>query len=343
MKVLITGGAGYVGSVLTPYLLDRGHQVRIVDSGFFGLEHVDRRAELVTASILDFDRKWLGGIHAVIHLAGLSNDPMAAFSPSLNYMLNASGTAIVAQATKDAGISRFIFSSTCSVYGLDESGPLDEGHVANPPFPYAISKLMAERLLDCLTDQGFRPIVLRKGTIVGCSPRMRFDLVTNAMVKAAVVDNRIVVHNPALWRPLIDVEDVCEAYTCALCAPLDVAGVFNIAAHNYTLMEVASIVATTLVDFGVHAKIQVENRPDLRSYRVKTGKAASVLKFTAKKSMADTVREVATLVVARPVADLEHRRHYNIKQMQHLMAEGLLHKNGHAVASEREIAAATAG
>ncbi len=149
MRVLVTGGAGYVGSVLTRVLLDRGDRVRVVDCGFFGLDHVDSRAEVVPGSILNFAPEWLDSMDAVIHLAGLSNDPMAAFSPSLNYMLNAGGAAIVAQATKDAGIRRFIFSSTCSVYGLDESGPLDEEHATNPPFPYAISKLMAERLLTC--------------------------------------------------------------------------------------------------------------------------------------------------------------------------------------------------
>jgi len=343
MRVLITGGAGYVGSVLTPYLLDRGHQVRVVDSGFFGLDHLDSRAELIRGSILDFERKWLRDVEAVIHLAGLSNDPMAAFSPSLNYMLNAGGTAIVAQATKDAGIRRFVFSSTCSVYGMDESGPLSEDHPASPPFPYAISKLMAERLIECLTDQQFRPIVLRKGTVVGWSPRMRFDLVTNTMVKTAVLENKIVVHNPTLWRPLIDVEDVAEAYTCALFAPLEVAGVFNIAAHNHSLEELAGIVAASLADFGIFPTIQTQSRIDVRSYRVRTEKAAAILKFTAKKSMAETVRDVATRVVASRGADLDHRRYYNIRQMEHLMAEGLLHQNGHGLGSNRVIAAATIG
>src|SRR2546427_5808884 len=232
VKVLITGGAGYVGSVLTRVLIDRGHRVAVVDCGFFGLDHVDPRAEIIEGSILSFALQWLNGVYAVVHLAGLSNDPMAAFSPSLNYMLNAGGAAIVAQATKDAGIRRFVFSSTCSVYGRDESGPLNEEHATNPPFPYAISKLMAERLLDCLTDDRFRPIILRKGTVVGWSPRMRFDLVVNAMVKTALVQRKIVVHNPTLWRPLIDVEDACEAYVCALDAPLAVTGVFTISNPN---------------------------------------------------------------------------------------------------------------
>jgi len=267
---------------------------------------------------------------------------MAAFSPRLNYMLNAGGAAIVAQATRDAGISRFIFASTCSVYGMGEREALDEDHLASPSFPYAISKLMAERLLGCLTDDRFRPIVLRKGTVVGWSPRMRFDLVTNAMVKSAITEGRIVVHNPTLWRPLIDVEDVCEAYICALHAPLEVTGVFNIAAHNYTLRELASVVATTLADFGVVATIQTEYRADVRSYRVLTERASSVLKFTPKKTMETTVREIGAQVVGQNLADLEDRRYYNIRQMEHLMAEGLLHQNGHSLAPSQKAATTTA-
>src|SRR5258708_39916248 len=115
MKVLVTGGAGYVGSVLVRRLIDRGHVVRVVDCGFFGLDHVDPRAELISGNILDFDRDWLDGVEGVVHLAGLSNDPMGAFSPTLNYMINAGGAAIAAQSAQDAGVHRLVFCSTCSV------------------------------------------------------------------------------------------------------------------------------------------------------------------------------------------------------------------------------------
>src|SRR5690349_19326810 len=134
MKILVTGGAGYVGSAVVKRLLDHGHVVRVVDSGFFGLDHLDRRAELIAGNILDFDGRWLDGVDAVIHLAGLSNDPMAAFSPSLNYLINAGGAALVAHAAKDAGIRRFVFGSTCSVYGFDDAAPLTEEHPTSPPF-----------------------------------------------------------------------------------------------------------------------------------------------------------------------------------------------------------------
>jgi nucleoside-diphosphate-sugar epimerase len=342
MRVLVTGGAGYIGSVLTRVLLDRGFEVRVVDRGLFGLDHLDPRAELIAADILDFDKDWLDGVAAVIHLAGLSNDPMAAFSPSLNYLLNAAGAAIVAQATKDAGISRFIFSSTCSVYGIDDGEPLDEDHPTKPPFPYAISKLMAERLLACLTDEQFRPIILRKGTVVGWSPRMRFDLVTNAMVKMALTDRTIVIHNPALWRPLIDVEDACGAYLRALEADPMVTGVFNIAARNYTLQELGASVAETLKKFGVNAVIQTEHRVDLRSYRVQTEKAARVLNFRPHKAMSATVHDIMTNLISHSIVHLDDPRYYNIRQMERLMARGLLHHNGSSISSPPALAASIA-
>src|SRR6202023_2305191 len=153
--------------------------------------------------------------------------------------------------SKDAGIRRFIFSSTCSVYGKDDSQVFTEERMTTPTFPYAISKLMAERLLECLTDERFRPIVLRKGTVVGWSPRMRFDLVTNTMVKTALTEGRIVIHNPDLWRPLIDVEDASGAYLSAIDADPAVTGVFNVATRNYRLAELGAIVADELNALGI--------------------------------------------------------------------------------------------
>jgi nucleoside-diphosphate-sugar epimerase len=324
VKVLVTGGAGFIGSVLIPMLLDDGHSVRVVDLGYFGLDHVDDRAELFPGDILDFDRKWLVGVDAVIHLAGLSNDPMAWFSPRLNYMLNAAGTGIVAQATKAAGISRLIFASTCSVYGTDDQEEVGEDRPANPPYPYAISKLMAERALLCLADDEFRPIIFRKGTVVGWSPRMRFDLVTNAMVKSAVTQHAIAIHNPELWRPLIDVEDVARAYLAALEAERSVGGVFNISTSNYRLLELAETVAAALADFGVEASLEVQHLQGLRSYRVRTDRAESVLGFRPLKTMATTVRDIMANLIANSVFHFEDARYYNIRQMQRLVADGVI-------------------
>jgi len=152
MRVLVTGGAGYIGSVLVPALLERGYEVRVVDTALFGTAHLPEAAEVVVGDILSFDDQWLDGVETVIHLAGISNDPMAELCPSVNYLVNAAGTAIVAQRAKKAGISRFVFASTCSVYGSTNGDELDEDHPASPCFPYAISKLMGERPLIDIKD-----------------------------------------------------------------------------------------------------------------------------------------------------------------------------------------------
>jgi nucleoside-diphosphate-sugar epimerase len=309
-------------------LLDQDHQVRVVDLGYFGLDHIDGRAELIPGDILDFDKDWLVGVEAVVHLAGLSNDPMAEFSPRLNYMLNAAGTGIVAQATKEAGIGRLIFASTCSVYGTDDQEAVDEDRPANPPYPYAISKLMAERALGCLADDDFRPIIFRKGTVVGWSPRMRFDLVTNAMVKSAVTQRTIVIHNPDLWRPLIDVEDVARAYLAALESDPSTTGVFNISTRNYGLLELGETVAATLADFGVEASLEIQSLQGLRSYRVLTDRAESAFGFRSAKTMATTVRDIMANLIANSLFHFDDPRYYNIRQLQRLVSEGVIRGDG---------------
>ena len=319
MRVLVTGGAGYVGSVLVPVLLDRGYRVRVVDCSMFGLAHVDPRAEVIAGDVLTFENFWLEDVDAVIHLAGLSNDPMAAFSPSLNYVLNAAGTAVVAHAAKEAGVARFILSSTCSVYGLNDASEIDEEHPAEPSFPYAVSKLMAERCLACLTDDGFRPIVLRKGTVVGWSPRMRFDLVTNAMIKSAFTEKVITVHNPSLWRPLIDVEDAARAYLRALDADLSVTGIFNIASENYTIGRLADEVASTLREFDIDVPLVINRREDLRSYRVSTSKAALILDFRPSISMRETVRRIVNNIMATSLSNFNDPLYHNVEQMKRVL------------------------
>jgi nucleoside-diphosphate-sugar epimerase len=324
MRILVTGGAGYIGSTLVPMLIERGYAVRVVDLGMFGTDHVPADAELIFGDVLEFDNAWLAEIDAVIHLAGLSNDPMAAFSPKLNYILNAGSAAIVAQATKEAGIHRFVFASTCSVYGLSDSSEAKEDAETLPSYPYGISKLMAERALTCLTDDDFRPIVLRKGTVVGWSPRMRFDLVTNTMIKTALTQKKISVNNPSLWRPLLDVTDAARAYVRALDADLSVTGIFNVAGENYTIGRLADVVASTLREFDVDVPLEIQHRQDVRSYRVSTEKALQVLDFRSSVSMRQTVRTVMGEIQKNEIVDLGDPRYHNIDQMKINLANGSL-------------------
>jgi nucleoside-diphosphate-sugar epimerase len=316
MRVLVTGGAGYIGSVLVPTLIERGYQVRVVDLGLFGTGHLPAEAEVIQADVVDFDQQWLKDVDAVIHLAGLSNDPMADFSPRLNYLYNAASAAIIAHAAKGAGISRFIFASTCSVYGLNDSTEVDEEHPVCPRFPYSVSKVMAERALLCLSDQDFRPIILRKGTVVGWSPRMRYDLAANVMVKTALTQKKIVVHNPSLWRPFVDVKDVAVAYVRALDAAPALTGIFNIAHDNFTIGRLADAVATTLKEYGIRVPVETERRQDLRSYRVSLRKAYDVLDFRTAISMEESVKIMLDHILSNEQADFDNPIYTNVEWLR---------------------------
>jgi len=322
MRVLVTGGAGYIGSILVPMLLERGYQVRVVDSGLFGLDHLPPQAEVVVGDILEFREEWLEGVEAVVHLAALSNDPMADFSPRLNYEVNAAGAALVAQMCRRRGISRFVMGSTCSVYGFTEQ-EVDEEWEARPSYPYAISKLMAERALQCLEGDGFWPIILRKGTVIGWSPRMRYDLVANTMVKTALTEGRIVVRNPRLWRPILDVRDAAAAYIRALEAPPQVSGVFNVALGNYTVAQIAQEVAEVLSERGIGVRIEHHDLPDVRNYRVSTRRAREVLGFQPSISLKDSVRGMLDKIQAGVNADFDNPRYYNIEWWRRVVEQGL--------------------
>ena len=321
MRVLVSGGAGYVGSVLVPTLIERGYEVRVLDLGLFGTDHVASEAELIQGDVINLDTAVLDGVDAVVHLAGLSNDPMADFSPRLNYLYNAAGAAIVAHAAKKAGINRIVFASTCSVYGFNDSEEVDEEHPVCTRFPYAVSKLMAERALMSLADEDFHPIILRKGTVVGWSPRMRYDLAANAMLKTALTENKIVVHNPSLWRPMIDVKDVAVAYVRALDADPALTGVFNIAHDNFTIGRLADAVASTLKRFGVTVPVETQRRSDLRSYRVSLRKAHELLDFRTAISMEESVEIMLERIRADEHADFDNPIYTNVEWLRLNMAK----------------------
>lgn len=329
MRILVTGGAGYLGSVLVPTLLARGYDVRVVDIGLFGVNHLPEDAEVILGDVLDFDEAWLDGVQAVIHLAGLSNDPMAEFSPRLNYLLNSASPAIVATAAKKAGIKRFIFASTCSVYGLSDSREMGEDDPVSPCPPYPVSKLMAERALLCLTDDTFLPIILRKGTVVGWSSRMRYDLVVNTMVKTAITQGKIVVYTPSQWRPIIDVRDVATAYVRALDSDPTTTGIFNIAYDNYTIGRLADEVAATLQEHGITAPLDILNRQDQRSYRVSMKKAYSHLDFRASIPPAQSA--TAVFENLHDPASLDDPLNLNVEWMKRHLIDGRLEVNGFGI------------
>ncbi len=321
MRVLITGGAGYIGSVLVRRLWDRDYDVRVVDSGFFGVEHLPPEVDLIIGDILEFSDEWLEGVDGVIHLAGLSNDPMADYNPSLNYKVNAAGSAIVTQVCKQAGVRRFVMGSTCSLYGAAGDREVDEDWPVKPSFPYGISKLMAERAVQCLADGSFQPIILRLGTVIGWSPRMRYDLVANTMIKTALTEGKITVHNPLLLRPVLDVSDAAHAYICTLEAGEDVQGTFNIAYDNYSIEQIADEVAGVLRERGRPIRVLKESRPDPRSYRVSTKRARDILGFTASVSIAESVSYMLDRIQEGTNADFDNPRYRNIDWMKMHLGE----------------------
>jgi nucleoside-diphosphate-sugar epimerase len=281
MKILIAGGAGYVGNVLIPRLLDRGYKVDVVDLFWFG-NNLPNQVGIIHKDIFHLSVEDLEPYDQVIFLAGLSNDPMAEFSPSKNFIFNAAAPAYLAYTAKKAKIKRYIYASSCSVYGYTEDELFDETRPVSSNYPYGISKLQGEQAAMQLADENFSVIALRKGTISGYSPRMRFDLIINTMFKNAVREHSITVNNPSIWRPILSIEDAATAYTRAIEANYKLSGIFNVASGNYTVGEVADLVRSAVEErLAIKVNLLIKHIQDFRNYKVSTAKASNVLSFHA--------------------------------------------------------------
>lgn len=301
MRILVAGGAGYVGSELVPTLVGRGYGVEVVDLCWFGCRLPDgvpvRRVDLFTLTADD-----LKGFDQVVFIAGLSNDPMAENDPAANFQYNGALPGYLAYQAKQAGVKRFVYASSCSIYGYLDSCLSTEDHAPNCQFPYGLSKYLGERA--CLQLQGpeFSVIALRKGTIGGHSARMRFDLIVNTMYRAAVTKGAITVDNPALWRPILDLRSAVSAYVRAIEAAPDLSGAFNVADENMTVGGVADEVAATVQaitgePIGLNIlqnKIHAEGRTlaALRNYKVDTSRAQQMLGWRPSYRVSDTVRRI---------------------------------------------------
>jgi nucleoside-diphosphate-sugar epimerase len=279
MKILVAGGAGYLGSVLIPKLLERGYKVDVVDLFWFG-NQLPRQAGVLNKDIFHLSVEDLEPYDEVIFLAGLSNDPMAEYSPSQNFIFNAAAPAYLGYIAKMAGVKRYIYASSCSVYGYTENKLYDETCLASSSYPYGISKLQGEQAVIQLIDKDFSVISLRKGTISGYSPRMRLDLIINTMFKSAMKDRTINVNNPSIWRPILSIDDAATAYIRAIEANQEISGIFNIASGNYTVGEVGDLVKSAVEErSSVRVNLAIKHVQDFRNYKVSTEKAANVLSF----------------------------------------------------------------
>ncbi len=310
-KILVGGGAGYIGSVLVPVLLEDGYDVTVVDFLWFG-NHLPKGVKIIQQDLFNLAKEQMEGFDVFIFLAGLSNDPMAEFSPSKNFIHNAALPAYLAYVAKQAGVRRYVYASSCSVYGYTEDNLYDEESPVTCGYPYGISKLQGERGVFQIQDDKFSVIALRQGTISGYSPRMRFDLIVNTMFKTAMTTGKIIINNPSIWRPICDLRDIVSGYVRSVQADLSVNGVFNIAAGNYTVGEVADLVKMQVEKLtGTKIHLEIKNIKDFRNYKVSTEKAEMTLGFRPVFSILDTVAELYEHKSL--YGDFENDNFYNIR------------------------------
>jgi nucleoside-diphosphate-sugar epimerase len=321
--ILVTGGAGYIGCVLTERLLDRGYRVRILDRLYWGhgpLSHVVDRVELVEADVRDMPASALDGVDGVIHLAGLSNDPTAEYDPEANWQMNAIATEALARNSLERDVERLVFASSCSLYDGLPPGMHDETADIEPRGAYATSKRYGEEALQALVGDGLCPVILRNGTVYGYSPRMRFDLVVNTFVKDALLRGALSLHGGGwMWRPLVDVRDVSDAMIAALEAPADLVRgeVFNVLHSNYQIRELAMLVAGSVQLLGRSVTLREEPAPRLtRDYECSNTKLASRLGFQPSRSVVEAITGILAAIDVEDRMMLSDPRYYNIRWLE---------------------------
>jgi nucleoside-diphosphate-sugar epimerase len=319
MKILIGGGAGYIGSRLIPELIALGHKITVVDLLWFG-NHLPKKVKVVRKDLFDISAKDMQGYEQFIFLAGLSNDPMAEYSPAKNFISNSALPSYLAYEAKKAGIKRFIYASSCSVYGYTVGEPYNEEAPVTCEYPYGISKLQGERGVLQLQDKDFSVIALRQGTISGYSPRMRFDLIVNTMFKTAINNGKIIVNNPTIWRPIYDIRDAISAYVQAIKADYSINGVFNVTSGNYTVGQVADSVKKEIEKLTKkNIEIEIKNVQDFRNYKVKTDKANRDFGFKAQYSIIDTIADIFEHI--KEYGDFSNESFYNITTLKKMETE----------------------
>lgn len=328
MKILITGTEGYIGSLLAPMLMQRGHEVLGVDTGFYKVGWLYNGTELTAKTlnkdIRDITAEDLQGVEAVVHMAELSNDPAGQLFPNITYDINHKGSVRLATLAKAAGVRRFVYMSSCSVYGVATSDYVTEESPVNPQTAYAECKTLVEQDVKQMVDDGFSPTFLRNATAFGASPRMRFDIVLNNLAGLAWATKEIKMTSDGTpWRPLVHILDICKAIVCTLEAPRDIVHnqVFNVGdtAHNYQVREIAEIVAATFTEcqlsFG-------DRSTDNRSYRVSFEKINKML--PGFKCEWDAVRGAKQLFDLFRLIDMSvdtffFRGFTRLKQLEHLL------------------------
>jgi nucleoside-diphosphate-sugar epimerase len=330
MRVMVTGSDGYIGSLLAPYLIERGHDIVGVDTGYYRdawlYSATDVRPLTLCKDIRRLTAEDFEGIDAVVHMAELSNDPLSQFAEEATYAINHAGSLHVASRAKEAGVARFVYTSSCSVYGAAE-GLVDEESPLRPQTTYAICKQLVERDVTAMADDHFSPTFLRNATAYGASPRMRFDIVLNNLAGLAWTTREIRMESDGTpWRPLVHLLDIAEAVACVLESPRERVHdqVLNVgdSGCNYQIRDIAEIVGRVFPD----CEVTVAGRgPDSRSYRVSFAKIREVLpEFACEwnaKLGAQQLLDVFSLV-GLDENDFRSRSYTRLKQIQHLLDTG---------------------
>jgi nucleoside-diphosphate-sugar epimerase len=332
MKVLVTGHRGYIGSVLAPMLAQAGHEVVGLDSDLFAGCDFGPLAPLpeLRLDLRDVTIDQLRGFDAVVHLAALSNDPLGDLDPVRTYEINHRAAVRLARLAREAGVRRFLFSSSCSLYGAAGDQVLDETAAFNPITVYGETKVLVERDLGALADARFSPTYLRNATAYGVSPRLRGDLVVNNLVGYAVAAGEVRIKSDGSpWRPLVHLRDIAHAFKVVLESPRELVHdqAFNVGqtSENYRIRDLANLVQEVVPD--VRIRYAKGGGPDLRSYRVNSDKIARLLPaFRPSWTVRDGIEELHQAFRAQGLrlADLEGARYLRIARIRELQASGAL-------------------
>ena len=343
MRVLVTGHLGYIGAEMVPVLLDHGHDVVGLDTGFYDECDFAVPPAVVPelrVDLRDVEPDHLSGFDAVLHLAALSNDPLGDVNPDLTYDINLHASVRLATAAKAAGVGRFLFSSSCSLYGAGGDEELDEGAAFQPVTPYGESKVRTEQAVSRLADERFSPMYLRNATAYGVSRRLRADIVVNNLVGHAVTTGKVLLQSDGSpWRPLVHIGDIIDAFEACLKAPRDVVHdqAFNVGrvGENYQIRDVANLVAEVVPDCEVAFAAGASS--DTRDYRVDFSKIETQLPgyrptWTLRAGIEELYEAYARAGLSE--ADWAGNRYYRLRTIRSLLDRGALDDELRWVSSE---------